>query len=115
MIAVSTGTTADPGDGSDWRIWALALLIPWVMPNSYRDIIGLARVIRGSPLDWTMVRVAFLNHRPVSSAHLNVGLYGHTRHSLSVSRAKVAEFMFDQVSSQEFVRGAPGLSTGRPD
>lgn len=112
LVAVSTGTAVDPGDGSDWKIRAPAWLIRVAMSSAYRDIIGLARLMRTSQLEWTMIRVAFLNDRP-ASRRLNVGLYGHTRHSMSVSRAEVAAFMFDQVSSTEFVHKAPGISTGK--
>lgn len=111
LIAVSTGTAIDPGDGFDWKIRAPAWLIRLAMSSSYQDIIGLAKTIRASPLDWTMVRVAFLTNHP-ASARLNVGLYGRSRHSLTVSRAEVAAFMFDQISSREFVHKAPGISTG---
>jgi len=78
--------------------------------RSYRDIIGLARTVRASDLDWTMVRAAFLKSRP-ASMHLNVGNYGHTKHSMTLSREELAMFMFDQIASPEFVRKAPGLST----
>ena len=110
LIAVSTGTAVDPGDGFDWKIRAPALLIRLAMPSSYRDIIGLANVIRASELDWTMVRVAFLKDRP-ASRQLNVGPYGHTQHSLTVARADVALFMFDQISSRKYVHAAPGISS----
>lgn len=110
LIAVSTGTASDPGDGPDWRIWLPALLIQHAMPGSYRDIVELAKTIRASPLNWTMVRAAVLKDRP-ASARLNVGLYGHTRHSLTVSRADLAAFMFDQVSNRESFNRAPGIST----
>jgi len=43
--------------------------------------------------------------------HLNIGNYGHTKHSTTLSRAELAIFMFDQIASPEFVRRAPGLST----
>lgn len=110
FIAVSTGTAADPGDGPDWKIKAPAQLIKVAMSSAYRDIIALADAIRGSGLEWTMVRVGFLKDRPASH-HLNVGLYGHTRHAWTLSRADVAAFMFDQVRSPEFIHQAPGIST----
>lgn len=111
LVAISTGTAVDPGDGRDWRIWAPALLIRLAMPSAYRDILALAQVVRASGVEWTMVRVGFLNDRPASK-RLNVGLYGHTRHTLSVSRAEVAAFMFEQIARSDFVHKAPGLSTG---
>jgi putative NADH-flavin reductase len=110
LIAVSTGTAIDPGDGSDWKAWAPTLLIKVAMSSSYNDIIGLASAIRASELDWTMVRAAFLKSRPASQ-FLNVGLYGHVKHSLTVSRADVAAFMFDQISNKVHVDAAPAIST----
>jgi putative NADH-flavin reductase len=109
FVAISTGTAVGPEDSFDLKIWLPALLIRLAMPSSYRDIIGVARTIRASDLQWTMVRVGFLTNRP-GGHHLNVGLYGHTKHSLAISREDVAKFMFDQISNPEFVRGAPGIS-----
>lgn len=110
LIAVSTGTAVDPEDGSDAKIRIPASLIRLLMPGSYRDIIGLASSIRASGLDWTMVRVAFLNNR-CASRRLNVGLYGQTKHSMTVAREDVAKFMFDQIEGREFIDKAPGISS----
>lgn len=109
LIAVSTGTAVDPGDAFDLKIWLPAQIIRMAMPGVYRDIIGLSRTVRASGLDWTMVRVGFLKSRPASGG-LNVGLYGHAEHSLTVSREDVARFMFNQITSQEFIKQAPGIS-----
>ncbi|MBP2448106.1 putative NADH-flavin reductase [Rhizobium leguminosarum] len=110
LIAVSTGTAADSGDGFDWKIRLPALLIRYVMRSTNDDIQGVAQAVRASELEWTTVRVAFLKNRP-ESRNLNVGLYGHTRHSWTVSREDVATFMFDQISRGEFVHQAPGISS----
>lgn len=110
LVAVSTGTAPDPGDGSDWKIRLPALLVRYAMPGAYHDILGLARAIRASPLQWTLVRAAFLKNRPTSGT-LNVGIYGHTRHSGSVSREELAIFMFDQLSNRDHIGQAPGISS----
>ncbi|AYH47119.1 NAD(P)-dependent oxidoreductase [Dickeya fangzhongdai] len=110
LIAVSTGTAPDPEDRFDPKIRYPALLIRFLMPRSFQDIIGLANAIRASELDWTMVRVAFLKSSPASN-RLHVGLYGRSTHTLTVSRQDVAIFMFDQLSSTEFVNQAPGISS----
>ncbi|QCJ00923.1 NAD(P)-dependent oxidoreductase [Agrobacterium larrymoorei] len=112
LIAISTGTAVDPADGSDWKAWLPAAVIKRLVPGVYQDIVGLAAAIRSSGLDWTMVRAAFLKNRPASKS-LNVGLYGRTRHSLTVSREDIAIFMFDQINSREFVGKAPAVSTRR--
>lgn len=113
FVATSTGTAVDPGDGFDWKIWAPAQLIRLLMPSSYRDIIGMAKAVRASPLEWTMARLALLKDLPASH-RLNVGLYGHTEHTSTISRADVASFMFDQVEDRVFIRQAPGISAQRP-
>jgi hypothetical protein len=107
---VSTGTAPDPGDGFDLMVWLPALLIRFALSSSYQDIISLPQAIWASGLDWTMVRVAVLKSRPASN-RLNVGLYGHCKHSLTISREDVAIFMFDQISNRQFVNKAPGISS----
>jgi len=109
FIAVSTGTAVDPGDGRDIKIWLPALLIKYAMPGVYHDIVALAQAVRRSSMEWTMVRAAVLKDRP--AGELNVGLYGHARHSLTLSREDLARFMFDQIASQTFVGlNRPGSS-----
>jgi len=110
LIAVSTGTAADPGDGFDLKTGLPASLIKLAVPSVYHDIVELAKAIRASDLDWTMVRAGFLQNRPASE-RLNVGLYGHAKHSLTLSRENLARFMFDQISSREHVMQAPGISS----
>lgn len=111
LVAVSTGTAADPGDGFEWKVRLPAVFIRWLMNSAYRDMLGLAETIRACGLEWTMVRSAVLTDGPVSK-RLNVGLYGHQRHTLTVSRADLAAFMFDQMGRTDFVGRAPGISTG---
>ncbi|WP_127019301.1 NAD(P)-dependent oxidoreductase [Rheinheimera mangrovi] len=111
LIAVSTGTAADPDDGFDFKIKLPAVIIKYALPAIYNDIVKLADAIRKSDLNWTMVRVGFLNNSP-ASPHLNVGHYGKTKHSLSLSREDLAKFMFDQAISSEYLTQAPGLSSG---
>lgn len=110
LIAVSTGTAVDPDDRFDWKIRFPAFLIKIMMATTYQDIIALAKTIRASELAGILVRVAFLNNNPASS-HLNVGLYGQTKHSMTLSREEVAMFMFDQLLNGQFINMAPGIST----
>lgn len=110
FIAISTGTAPAPNDRFDWMVNLPAWLIKVMMPAAYRDIIALAHSIRIAQLDWTMVRVATLTNRP-ASGKLNVGMYGHSKHTFTIPRADVAAFMLDQITSREFVRQAPGISS----
>ncbi len=110
FVAVSTGTAVDPDDGYDFKIRIPASIIKYAMPSIYKDIVTLADVIRSSELDWTMVRAGFLNDNSLSEC-LNVGVYGKTKHKLSLSREDLAKFMYEQVNSEEFIAKAPGISS----
>lgn len=112
LIATSTGTARpDPGDTFDWKVWFPARLIRLLMRSAYADMVGLADAVRRSSLDWTMPRLAVLTDGE-EETKLNVGLYGRTKHSFTISRKTVARFMLDQVSRAELVGRAPGLSAG---
>lgn len=110
FIAVSTGTAVDSEDDYDVKIRLPAAIIKYALSGVYKDIVTLAEVIRSSTLDWTMVRAGFLNNHP-ASGNLNVGAYGVTRHSLSLSREDLAKFMFDQINNDKFIKKAPGISS----
>lgn len=110
LIAVSTGTAADPDDRYDMKIRLPAILIKYLMPSIYQDIVALAQVIRQSDRDWTMVRAGFLTNRSDSKG-INVGVYGKTRHQLALSRLDLAKFMFDQIESDTYLAKAPGVSS----
>lgn len=109
LIAISTGTAADPNDTFDVKVWFPAKIIQFVMPNAYKDIIELAKVIRHSDLQWTMARVAILKNT-TPSQKLNIGYYGHTNHSMTISRSDVAIFMYDQLLNDTYLKQAPGIS-----
>lgn len=109
LIAISTGTAVDAEDRFDLKIRLPAILIRLMMPGAYADIIELPKVIRGSGLSWTIVRVANLTNKP-ASGKLNVGLYGRTKHSLTVTREDVAIFMLDQLDGRDFLGKSPGIS-----
>ncbi|MFS8116066.1 NAD(P)H-binding protein [Rhizobium jaguaris] len=110
LIAVTTGTAVDQGDGSDWEIWLPTLAIRYATRSTHDDIIGLAKAIRNSNLDWTMVRIAILKSDP-AFRRINIGLYGHTKHSWTVNREDLAIFKLDQISHGDFVHQAPGIGS----
>lgn len=110
LIAASTGSAPDPGDGFALKIWLPALLIKLVMPAAFKDFIGLAGAVRASGLNWTLVRsVGVLNDRP-ASGQLNVGPCGRSPHTLKLSREDLARFMFDQIADPQHIQQAPGIS-----
>lgn len=81
-------------------------LLRLTQPAVLADSLAHADLIRASTLDWTVVRAPRLTDGPL--APLKVGRVGEIRPQ--VSRASVAQFMLDQVSRSEHVRGSPAIS-----
>ena len=69
---------------------------------------GAAEVIRGSALDWTIVRAARLTDGPRTSFYLTGYLKLGANHS--IARGDVAEFMLRQGTDNEFLHAAPLIS-----
>jgi uncharacterized protein YbjT (DUF2867 family) len=104
-------TTLGVGESSDnldffWRHVMFGLLLR----GAFADHEQQEAHVKGSDLDWTIVRPA---------AFTDGGRTGAYRHgfsptkeglSLKISRADVAEFMLDQLTDETYLRQTPGLS-----
>jgi hypothetical protein len=112
LITTSTGTAPDPEDKFDFMVWFPAVLIKLLLRSSYNDMIEYPKVIRSSNLDWTMARLAVLKDYSATK-NLITGMYGHTKHALTISREDVAVFMFDQIKNRDYMLSAPGISSGK--
>ncbi len=86
------------------------LVIPLILPFYFWDKTRQERIIAGSNVDWVIVRPGALT---------NGARHGRLRHgshvgsflwTVRVSRADVAEFMLDQLASNKYLRGAPGVA-----
>lgn len=83
--------------------------IPVILPFYYWDKTRQERIVAASDLDWVIVRPAALTNaakRGVRRAGAGVGSLLLTH---GISRADVAEFMLDQLTSDTYLRRAPGL------
>lgn len=110
LIVTSTPTAPDPDDKKFvFTVWFPAMLIKFMLPSSYKEMVTFPKVIRKSNLDWTMVRLNLLKNRP-ASREIYLGPCGRTKHTLTVSREDVAIFMLDQIKSHDFIHQAPAIS-----
>jgi len=84
-------------------------VIPAVLPFYFRDKARQERIIAASAVEWVIVRPGVLT---------NGARRGQRRHGLRVggfilpvriARADVAEFMLDQLTSDTYLRAAPGV------
>lgn len=89
------------------------LTLPLVLPFYFTDKARQERVIAGSDRDWVIVRPGALTSGRATGRYRQgpgaaAGDYLWTR---SVSRADVAAFMLDQLTSHTYLRTATGISS----
>lgn len=109
IIQLSTISSPDPNDGKDFRAKMLVGMVKRSYPGSYAEIVRIGQMIRDSDMDWTLVRIALLNDKPLSKK-LRVGYMGQKIVRTNVSREDLAWFMLEQAESAEHSRKAPAIS-----
>lgn len=110
FICVSTPSVTDREDSFDIRFKLAVALTRLTVPLAHGDIVRTATAVRGSELDWTIVRLPKLTDKP-ASGELRVGYLGKGVVRLfSLSRPSLAEFLLDQVTDDTYVHKAPAIS-----
>ena len=107
IVQVSTASARDPRDGPDLKQQLLVGAVRALVPTAYREAVGIADVLRGSQLDWTLVRVPLLHttHRP--AAPLLVGYPGQEPIGFFVSRESAAAFVVDRLECGDYLQESP--------
>ena len=108
IISISTGSVKDSCDRYDFSYNLFIKIIKLFFRKSYDEIIKISNIIRNSNFDWTLVRIGLLNNNAISP--IKTGYYGYGKIKTQVSRASVAKFLLDQVTSKEFVKKSPAIS-----
>ncbi len=109
LIITSTLSAKDPNDRPDFRTRAMVGLVKIAMSAAYEEIVGVAEVVHGSDLDWTIVRLALLNNKP-KTGKVKIGYVGSGEVGTRISRADIAEFMLKQMNDTRYLRQAPTIS-----
>lgn len=105
IFCTSAGVEDDPGE-----IWLYKhILKPLVLQPSYDDMkLGEQRIAQ-SDLDWTIVRPARLTNGALTT-RFRVSKRFRPEGGTAISRADLASFMLNQVSSTEWVHQTPTLA-----
>lgn len=109
LIQVGTASARDPHDKRDLVLSPTIGLLKRIMPNVYAEIVRISDAMRDSRLNWTLVRVPYLNDKPMTKT-LRVGYVGDKKVGTSLSRADLAWFMVEQLKSTEYIKKAPFIS-----
>jgi putative NADH-flavin reductase len=109
LIATGTPSATDPEDRSHLGFRLAVAAIRTFLPAAYREIRGTADAIRGSELDWTLVRLPILTDRqhPRPAATGHVGSRGV---GIRLSRNVLAHFLLEQLADRTWVHRAPLIS-----
>ncbi|HET8947981.1 MAG TPA: SDR family oxidoreductase [Candidatus Polarisedimenticolia bacterium] len=85
-------------------------VIPLLLPIYFLDKARQERLIAKSDVDWIIVRPGSLNNRAKRERVNSGAKVGSYLWTVRVSRANVADFVLNQLSSDAYLRSAPGLA-----
>lgn len=110
ILAIATPSVKHPGDAPHALMSPMGVLIRRLGGPAFDELRGMADVLRGSDLEWTLARIPFLTNGPASEEP-EVGPLSWTS-SLTLSRETLAAWMLDEATRRDWVRGAPVLGDG---
>jgi putative NADH-flavin reductase len=85
-------------------------VIPVILPFYYWDKTRQERLIAASGIEWVIVRPGALTNGPKRGLYRHGHDIGSFIRTVRISRADVADFMLNQLSSDAYLRSAPGVS-----
>jgi putative NADH-flavin reductase len=108
-LILSTGAgVGDPEDAPNLFNRLMNTLLAIAARHVYQDMLKTVALVRSSDLDWTVVRVPMLIDGP-KTGKVRVGRVGKGI-GPRITRADLADFLLQQVTSRELVHKAPAIS-----
>ncbi len=110
FVVLATPSVPSDEDRPSRKVRLVVRLVRLLIPDAYREIVGMGREAVGSGLDWTVVRQLLPDNRPPSGV---VAGFVDRSTRFAVSRADVARFMLDQVEDETFIHRLPLIYSKR--
>jgi uncharacterized protein YbjT (DUF2867 family) len=107
FLCVSSGG-ANPKDANLGVVFR-KVIIPIFMSELYADMIRMEETVRASPLDWTLIRPAYLNDKP-GRGRWRVVDGTNPKGGWQISRYDLADFVVAQVGSSLWSRKHPTIT-----
>lgn len=85
------------------------IMFGMLLRPAYADHQEQERIVRGSDVDWTIVRPGAFTDGPRTGAYRR-GLGPEEKSQLKISRADVADFVLEQVGDDTYLRRTPAIS-----
>jgi uncharacterized protein YbjT (DUF2867 family) len=114
LVATATPSARDDRDRFDPRFAPMIGLVRLLVRAAYADIIATAAVVRGSSLDWTLLRLPLLKDGPAGPVRTGYTGLGAGRVGLRLSRASLAAHLLRTASDNLDVGAAPLIADGDP-
>ena len=86
------------------------LMFGLILRSVYQDHIVQEGLVKNSGLDWTIVRPAAFTDGPVTEKFYHGFFERGKKLTLTISRADVAAFILQELSTSAYLRKSPGLS-----
>jgi putative NADH-flavin reductase len=109
LIITSTPSASDPNDLPEFKFKILVGLIKTMMRPAHEEIVNVARLVRESDTEWTIVRVSIPTNNP-GTGNIRAGYLGKNKVGTSISREDLAAFLLQQVQDKTWLRQAPAIS-----
>jgi len=110
LIATATPSAKDPSDGAAWSFALAVRAIQALAGSAYQEIVATADVVRGSSLDWTLVRLPMLSNESAPRG-VKAGYVGDPGIRLFwISRDALADFLLAQLLGRDWVQKSPVIS-----
>lgn len=112
LIATATPSAEDLSDGFSLSFQFAVKMMKALAGSAYAEIVHTADAVRGSGLDWTLVRLPILSSKPAARSAVT-GYVGDPGIKLfSLSRSALADFLLLQLQDRAWLRKAPVLCNG---
>ncbi|MGH8995930.1 MAG: NAD(P)-dependent oxidoreductase [Acidimicrobiales bacterium] len=108
LVALSTPSVHDPADRREYLLDLSIRMSRRFWPVAYDAFVQMGEVVRGSDLEWTLVRVPLLTNGP-RTQHVAVRMLGG-KGGMRVSRANAAAFLLEQATDASHIGEAPIIS-----
>jgi putative NADH-flavin reductase len=109
LLCVSTAGLVIPADGTRLQRLVFRHVLHRLLRKPYDDMSRMEGSVRGSDLDWTIVRAARLTNGP-GRGHYRTAVHGSVHGGWSISRSDLAGYLLSHVNDPSCYRATVELA-----
>jgi putative NADH-flavin reductase len=104
FITIGTPSIRFSEDKASLTTTIPGLIAKFVYPKPHKEVISIGEVVKQSELDWTVVRFITPVDKETKPAKVT---FGDSRISFTISRKRIAEFLFQEITTPQYVHSMP--------